>query len=123
MVLPAEREQLLVEDSSGAVKVADSKEEVWIAEALRDYNVEFKFQWQIGSPGSRGSLVVDFVIFVAPRTALEFFGPYWHEGRLGAEDRYKLARLRQMFRRVVVWTAKDVWDLESAKRMVRKDFI
>jgi len=123
VVLPTERERNYIEDSNGTAHIADSKEEVWIAEAFRDYGIGFEYQYQIGSPGSRGSLVVDFVVYVAPRTALEYFGPYWHEGWLGAQDLLKIARLHRLFKRVVVWTVKEVWDAESAKKMVRRTFI
>jgi hypothetical protein len=121
-VLPREKTVLEVTDSYGNTKAADSKEEVWISEALLEENIDFKFHFQIGSPGAIGSLVIDWVVFVAPTTALEYFGPHWHEGKLAEKDKFKLARLRDMFKRVVVWTELDIKSPVDARDMVKKEF-
>jgi hypothetical protein len=121
-VLPEPKVELVVTDTEGNVKQADSKEEVWISEALLEEDIPFRFHFQIGSPGSIGSLVIDWVIFVAPTTALEYFGPHWHEGQLAEKDKFKLARLREMFKRVVVWTELDISSPVDARDMVKKEF-
>ena len=120
--IPAD--ELFVIDSSGETKQADSKEEVWISNALHKYDLFFYFQYAIdGGKTIPGGLVVDWVVQTGGYIAMEFFGKFWHNGVKDDEDQLKLERLEQRFQRVVVLTEAEVWDQESAYGAIRHEFI
>jgi len=102
-------------------KQPDSKEEVFFAYALMKYDVPFYYQWVIGrNRGLRGAIVVDFVIIRPFYQPVEVFGRYWHAGKLGSDDRLKLAIEQHYFRRepIVIWS-DEIDDQEKADQYVR----
>ena len=116
--------ELYVTDSTGETKRADSKEEVWISNALHALDLWFIFQyWVDGGKTIPGGMVVDWVIQLGGFEALEFFGPWWH-GRMNDDsDQLKLERLRKKFWRVTVLTDKEVWDQKSANEAIRYEYV
>ena len=120
--IPADK--LYVIDSTGEQKQADSKEEVWISNALHTHDLFFYFQYSIdGGKTIPGGLVVDWVINLGGYVALEFFGKFWHNGVKDDADQLKLERLEERFRRVVVLTETEVWNQESADDAIRHEFV
>ncbi len=120
-MLPAD--ELYVTDSTGETKRADSKEEVWISNAIHALKLWFWFQFSVdGGKVIPGGMVVDWVIELGGYEALEFFGEYWHNKRKDDEDQLKLERLRKKFRRVTVLTEREVWDQDSANKAIRLEY-
>ena len=92
--LPPEEEQI------GLVQgmMPDSKEEWWVAQALKRYNVEFRFQWEIyGGTTRRGGLIVDFVVWNPRMTPLLVHGNYWHKNELQGGDKTALIAIASYF--------------------------
>jgi hypothetical protein len=107
-------------------KITDSIEEVWIAKALTELSLPFRYHVGVlGFPYKHGSYEIDFVVNYT--TALEYFGNYWHEGvKKESSDQIKLGKLRQMFNRVEVIYGRelnqDEHTYEDAKRLISGKF-
>ncbi len=101
-------------------KEPGSKEEVLFAYALDKYDIPYFYQYVIGNRVLRGAIIVDFVITRPFYQPVEIFGKYWHEGKLGADDRLKLEIERQYFERetLVVWS-DELPDQETADAYVK----
>ena len=87
-------------------KMPHSWPEVYMAMALSKVKVRFDFQYVLfQSPGVRGAVVVDFVLYNPFPQPLEIFGKYWHTGKLSADDRLKLQLEQKYFKRepIIVW--------------------
>jgi hypothetical protein len=87
-------------------KLADSMNEVYLAQAFTKLNIDFIYKYDIfgASMGLRGGIEVDFVLLPF-KEPVELFGEYWHSGQLGADDKMKLAREFQYFKRetIIFW--------------------
>jgi len=78
-------------------KKPDSKEEVWVAQALYKYHEPFIFQYAaLGGTDMRGGLIIDFLLtrFEIP---LEVYGDYWHEDELPGRDIIRITKMKEMF--------------------------
>ena len=79
-------------------QVPDSKEEYWAAQALKRYNVPFRYQWEIfGGTTRRGGLIVDFVVWNPRFTPFLVHGEYWHRGELQGGDKTALIAIASYF--------------------------
>jgi len=114
-------EELYVTDSRGITTKADSKEEVWISNALRDLKKKFYFQYNLFGGRTKGGLLVDWVVYPGP-VAVEFKGGYWHTGRNSAYDIIREAKIKQVFRRLVIYDNMQITSEKAARDHIRKDF-
>lgn len=123
LALPAEAELRTIQG-----RQADSQGEAWIATALDRLGHRYIYQYRIlDIPNVAGAFEIDFLVLstVPFSTPLEFFGEYWHEGRMGADDRLRLSLIEQHFRGranevIVIWgreaqTEEDVQDVVLKK--------
>jgi hypothetical protein len=79
---------------------AQSMQEWFIANALWKYKHTFIYQYLIGEIGGvKGAYAVDFLVTsTAPlSTPIEYFGKHWHEGQLGADDRFRIIQINDHF--------------------------
>ena len=127
---------LVITDSQGVGKRADSTPEEWISNSLNKYDLEFRYQVdERGGKRHPGGMVVDFVVYAGIVTALEYLGAYWHTGKFGVNDALKWSYLSRVYDRVLLladepmpsmggWVATDViTDQESTDSVIRKYFI
>ncbi len=85
--------------------------EARVATALDKLRHRYLYQYRIlDIKGVRGAYVIDFLILTTPprSTPLEVFGQYWHSGRIGAEDEFRMRQIEQHFlgkanKVVIVW--------------------
>lgn len=90
---------------------AGSVNEGRVANSLDKLRHRYLYQYRIlDIKGVRGAYVIDFLILTTPprSTPLEVFGQYWHSGRIGAEDEFRMRQIEAYFRGkakpvVVVW--------------------
>ena len=105
-------------------KTPDSKEEVWIAEALYQFQIPFVFQYSIlGGSNVRTGMIIDFLITKPPtQTPLEFFGDHWHENELPGGDLIRLKAMEDYFGVVplIIW-GKDAPTKQAVSQWVRKN--
>lgn len=102
-------------------KFPDSWQEVYFAYACDKLKVKYIFQYSMfGGRRLRGGIVVDFVVDIPFQVPVEIFGRHWHEGQLGADDKFKLGIERQYFGRepIVIWS-DEMETQEDAERVVR----
>ena len=79
---------------------AQSNQEWFIANALWKYKHKFIYQYVIGEiAGVKGAYAVDFLVTSTPplATPIEYFGKHWHEGQLGADDRFRIIQINDHF--------------------------
>ena len=66
-------------------------------------------EYNVGIPGVRGLIIVDFLVYTTPKpTPLFVHGEYWHSGRFRAESEFQQAALNQRMRgtwaeAVIIW--------------------
>jgi len=89
--------------------VCDSVNEYNVGIALTKLDIDFKFQYEVGLRGIRGSQIVDFLVFLPPKPIPLFVhGRYWHTGTKAGEQKMKEAELNSMMRGrwapvVIIW--------------------
>ena len=72
--------------------------EAHICYALDAMHIVYEFQFRLwGAMGIRGSILIDWVCYVPRPTPLEYFGDYWHEGLMAADDVMRLSRIAKYF--------------------------
>lgn len=106
---------------------AGSQNEINVADALDELEMDYHYQYQIGLPGIRGSQTIDFLVYTVPKpTPLFVHGRYWHTGRMGkkAEDELNAHELMTMTRNrwaepVIIWD-DECETVEDAVTAVRK---
>lgn len=106
-------------------KQPDSKEEVWVAQALDRLRLRYIFQFEIfGGSHVRGGILIDFLVWAPFATPVEVLGEYWHTGELGADDKFRQGLIEQEFGRKVVnlWT-EDLTDPETTYSKVRSELM
>jgi hypothetical protein len=102
-------------------KPVDSKEEYWVAEAFRENNWRFIYQYPLNSGTRlRGGQVLDFLVYTPIETAVPVHGDHWHTGQQGVEERLKTSVLLQKFPRVVELWGHELTDKETTKRVVNE---
>ncbi len=120
--LPIEEEEIGLIDG----QTPDSKEEWWAYLALLKYDVEFKYQWNIGGGTSRrGGITVDFVVWNPMINPFLVHGNYWHKGELKGGDKTRLIAIADYFKVdikniLILWSA-DAQSEEDVDQWVRKN--
>jgi hypothetical protein len=68
-------------------RTPDSQNEVNVAMALEQLDLDYIYQYWVGSARMPGSIEIDFLVMTKPKpTPLWVHGEYWHTGRHGIED-------------------------------------
>ena len=101
-------------------KRPDSKEEVWVAQALEKLKIPFIFQFELLESRLRGGILIDFLVLFPFAIPIEIMGEYWHTGEMGSDDKLRQAIIEQMIGHEVVnlWTL-DLVDPETTYSKVR----
>lgn len=88
----------------------DSLNEYYVAKALDTLGYQYTYQYEIfGGNNMRGGQVIDFLVHKPPRPIPLFVhGEYWHTGRHGADDDFKIAMLDSRMKgqfapSVIIW--------------------
>lgn len=78
----------------------DSKEEWWFGKALMTLQKEFDYQVSLGGGRARsGGQILDFLVHTVPLYTPVFIqGKYWHSGKYGTSDEYKIARCQTLLK-------------------------
>lgn len=113
----------IVVDTFGNAHPADSKEEVWIADALKYYDIPFFYHYEERGGSEVGGFVVDFMVDNAGFVPLEYFGEWWHSIAKEESDVIKIAYLESRYGRVVIWEGDDIQSPEAARNMVQYEFV
>lgn len=102
----------------------DSWQEVYLAQAMDKLGVRYKFHEAIYRPvGKRGSIIVDFVVYIPFATPVEVMGAYWHSGAMGSDDAMKLIIERVHYgREPIVIDAKEIETPDLAEQYVKREF-
>ena len=101
--------------------------EARVATSLDRLRHRYIYQFQIlDIKGVRGAYRIDFLVLTtAPlSTPLEVFGEYWHEGRMGDQDQFRIAQIEQHFRGkalpVVVVFGSEIQNQEDTDDVIRR---
>lgn len=88
----------------------DSINEWYVALAMDRLELQYSFHYPIGVPGTRGSQIIDFVVWTG-RGGIPVFvqGVYWHDIRHDPEATLKEAEAQRIFSNLPVL----IWDYES----------
>lgn len=103
----------------------DSKNEINVAAALNRLGFSYIFQYQVGLQGTRGSQIIDFLVYTIPKpTPLFVHGRHWHSGKHAAEDELKMSELVSQNRNrwaepVIIWDDESE-TVEDAIEAVKK---
>jgi hypothetical protein len=87
----------------------DSENEFFVGKALTTMKLEYAYQYFLGGAGIRGSQIIDFLVYTAPKpTPLFVHGAYWHGGTYAQETALKEADLNARMRgtwadSVIIW--------------------
>lgn len=87
----------------------DSINEYNVGKALTAMKLEYAYQYYMGGVGIRGSQIIDFLVYTAPKpTPLFVHGEYWHGGTYAQETAMKeqdlIARMRGTWADpVIIW--------------------
>jgi len=103
-------------------KRPDSKEEVWVAQALDRLKIPYIFQFELIGASLRGGILIDFLVIFPFAIPVEIMGEYWHTGEMGSDDKFRQVIIEQMIGQPVVnlWTL-DLVDPETTYSIVRKE--
>ena len=104
---------------------ADSKEEVWIAESLWQFNIPFYFQYNVaGGLRVRRGMIVDFMLTHPKLHPFEFYGDYWHEAEMSGEDLIRMKALEQEFgvKPYIMW-GNEAPDKLAVVQWVKKNIV
>lgn len=103
----------------------DSKEEEWIYNSLKKFKLDFFYHYEIfGGSLLRGGIIVDYAVWRPMLTPFEYFGPYWHAGQLGVDDKLKLIAEEQYFGQPpIVAYGSDIFDQQSSDDFVRQNVL
>jgi hypothetical protein len=108
------QEGYFVTDSSGKTAKAGSKNEYFVAQALR--TVGLKFQFQLSIAGGRSlafGIVLDFLVETAPLpTPLWVHGEHWHMGERRAKDLRQQDIVKEYMRGSILEPV-EIWGSES----------
>ena len=101
--------------------------EARVATALDQLNHRYIYQFQlINIRGVRGAFRIDFLVLTTTpfSTPLEVFGEYWHSGRMGQEDQFRIAQIEAHFlgraQRVVVVFGSEIQNQEMTDDIIRQ---
>lgn len=105
-------------------KYIQSTPEWWGILELMRMGVDFRYQHTVrGGSFQRGGYTIDFLLMVPPRPQpLEFRGGYWHEGQMGAQDAFRDAQLRRIFKveKILAIYEPDMQSQETVGQALRK---
>lgn len=115
---------MTVQSPAEVERTAQSKNEVNYGLALLELGLPFDMQFQVGMPGMRGSQRIDFVVYIAPRSAAVFIqGSYWHGTRNATEDQLKQDAAEQAGFWVVLVSEEESSTIEAAKAHIRRNLL
>ncbi len=105
-------------------KQPDSKEEVWVAQALDKLKLKYIFQFELVTAGLRGGILIDFLVLTPFTVPVEIMGEYWHTGEMGADDKLRQSFIEKAIGNKVVnlWTL-DLVDPETTYSVVRRELM
>lgn len=96
------------------------------ATALDRLNHRYLYQFLLlDIKGVRGAYRIDFLVLTTTplSTPLEIFGQYWHSGRMGQEDSFRIAQIEAYFRgraqKVVVVFGSEIQTQEMTDDIIR----
>ena len=100
----------------------DSKNEYYVALALDQLGIEYRFQVPLGVFGVRGSQVIDFVVYNPHPVAVFIQGEYWHDRKSESEDTLKQAAAERYYGRgnVVLLMGEETDTPEKALEVVKE---
>ena len=79
--------------------VVDSVNEANVAKALDRLNIDYAYQYYFGELGTRGSQIIDFLLYTVPKpTPLFVHGEYWHTGSFAIEETIKMEQIKSIMR-------------------------
>jgi hypothetical protein len=94
-----------------------SKEEYWVALALKRLDLEFIYQYSIsGGRSVRGGQIIDFLVYTVPLPTPVFVqGEYWHSGTRNATTQFKVVAAQRYFGGEAQ-PPVEIWDYEIPDR-------
>lgn len=87
----------------------DSLNEWNVGKALEKLGLDFAYQFYVGGAGLRGSQIIDFLVYTAPKPQpLYVYGDFWHGGQYAQETELKATLINSKMRgiwnmAVVIW--------------------
>ena len=99
-----------------------TKPEFFAATALDKLKLRFIFQYVLwGGSYLRGGVTIDFVVYNPFPIPVEVFGNYWHTGQFDSDDKMRMARIEDHFKRkiVILW-GSELETQEMADKTVRE---
>ena len=108
-------ELLLIQDSSGSIREADSVNEYNFAIALQLEEIRFLYQFQLfGGHRMAGGVAVDFLVWAPFTIPVEIVGRYWHQNI--SKERYRKAIIQAYFTHDVVEVTEEQSETVGAAR-------
>ena len=96
--------------------------EFFVANALDKLKIPYIFQYVLwGGSYIRGGVKIDFLVKNPFAVPVEIFGNYWHSGQFDGDDKLRMARIRDHFKRdVVIFWGNELETQEMADNIVRQ---
>lgn len=96
--------------------------EFFVANALDKMKLPFIFQYELfGGAYIRGGVLIDFLVKAPFAIPVEVFGNYWHTGQFDEDDKMRMARIQDYFKReVVIFWGSELETQEMADKAVRE---
>ena len=112
-----ENEPLLIQDSSGAIKTAKSRNEYILHLAFIAEDLQFLYEFGLfGGHRVLGGISIDFVVWAPFIIGVELQGAWWH--RNTSKERYRMAIITSYFGQPPVYfleeETEEVGDARSA---------
>ena len=103
----------------------DSINEFFVGKALEQLKLDYSYQVYLGGAGIRGSQIIDFLVYTAPKPVPLFVhGAYWHGGTYAQETALKeqnlIARMRGTWADPVIIWEHECETEETAANAVRQ---
>ena len=116
----SENEILLIQDSSGAVKTAKSRNEYILHLALIAEDLEFLYEFGLfGGHRTLGGISIDFAVWTPFITGVELQGAWWH--RNSAKERFRAALISSYFGKPPVYfLEEETEEVSSARSAVKR---
>lgn len=113
-------EVLIIQDSSGAIKQAKSRNEYILHLGLIAENLEFIYEFEIfGGHRMLGGISVDFAVWAPLITGVELQGAWWH--RNSSKERYRAAIISRYFGRPPVYfLEEETEEVEDARSAIKR---
>ena len=119
-MLPAgTSDELLIQDSSGAIRRAKSEDEYIFHLALIAEDIQFLYEFTLfGGHRTLGGVSVDFLCWIPFATAVEITGAYWH--RNTTRERWRTAIITSYFGREPIFIVEEeTTDIAAARSAIK----